>query len=233
MRINLKRGYLFRYNNQTWKVTEVYKVKWRDGTKSDEYKVKSERNVIHYLEIETDKKGSKTYSFWEKQSNKDFLFSDKPLADYVTLGKAKFPKQINYNGVLYYYDETNTGSCVYNFETEQVDSIDYTNEDDTKLLSIELWDDEIEVSTGFPIKESDISNIQESKNSFIDSPVISFISKNIAIVLVFGFIVLSSLLNRCSSKNEWNGDSRYTNDSTQVKKSNNYYRSRNSRGSGK
>lgn len=226
MKKELQLGYLFRYNNQTWKITEVYNIKWNDGTKSTEFKVKSNNNAVHYLEIETAKDKSKTYSFWTKETNKDFLFSDKPLTNYVTLGSARFPKELNYNGVTYFYDETCTGTCNYGYETEQVDSLDYTNKNDTRLFSIELWDDEIEVSTGFPIKESDISNIQEGKPSLGSTSLEGFFSKYFSWILIGGFIVVSSLMKTCSSRNTWNNDNQYQNDSTKVNRSNSYYRGR-------
>lgn len=226
MKKQLKLGYLFRYNNQTWKITEVYKIKWNDGTKSTEFKIKSSKNIVRYLEIETAKNKSKVYSIWTKETNKDFLFSDKPLKDYVTLGSARFPKEINYNGEMYFHDETCTGTCTYDYETEQVDSLDYTNKNDTKFFSIELWDDEIEVSTGIPIKESDISNIQEGNPELSNSFSFKFISKYISWILIGGFVFISFLMKNCSRSTTWSNDNQYKNDSTKVHRSNNYYRGR-------
>ena len=228
MAIKLKTGFTFYYKNRLWKVTEVYKIKWDDGTKSEEFKIKSKSGNINYLEIETDKIGKTTYSFWTKHNDKNFLRkSQKLVKDFVSLGTAKFPTNLKYRGVDYIFDERNDGICDYGYETEKVNSLDYTNQTNTKFLAIELWDDEIEVSTGIPIKQNAISRIEKGNTSLLDTPILKFFGKYIAIILVFGFIGLSTLLNKCSNRNSWNSDSNYNkNDSTKVYRNNNYYRGR-------
>ncbi len=233
---DLKKGYTFFFRNSTWKVTESYKIKWDDGTKSKEFKVKSDRGLIRYLEIEYAKKSKKTYSFWTKQSDKSFLYESQELVkDYVSIGNAKFPKNITYKGDNYVFDERNDGVCTYDYsETEKVNSLDYTNEDDTKFLAIEFWDDEIEVSTGESIRSSDIKRIEKAGLSLLNNPVIDFIGKYIRFIIFGFFFLFMAIANTCSKKDSWNDDSKYSNDSTKVKRYNNgYYRSRNSSGFGK
>lgn len=233
---DLKIGFTFFFENTTWKVTEMYKIKWNDGTKSKEFKVKSLSGTIRYLEIEYGKKNKKTYSFWTKQSDKSFLYEGQKLVkDYVSIGSAKFPKSIAYNDVYYEFDERTDGTCTYDYgEKEKVNSLDYTNKDDTKFLAIEFWDDEIEVSTGVPIKQTDISRIEKAQLSLTNNPVINFIGKYARFVVVGIFLLFMILANTCSKRGGWNDDSNTYNDSTKVKRYNNgYYRSRNSSGFGK
>jgi len=228
MAVKLKSGYTFYYKNKLWKVTEVYKIKWNDGTKSEEYKVKTKSGRFHYLEIETNKQGKKTFSFWTKHSDKNFLRNSQQLVkDFVPLGTAKFPKNLNYKGTDYIFDERNDGVCNYGYESEKVNSLDYTNENDTKFLAIELWDNEIEVSTGVLIKQPDISKVEKGISSTSNSGIINFISKNAVAVIIFSFFCFSFLLRQCSAKKSWNTNSNYnSSDSTKVYRNNNYYRGR-------
>jgi len=234
MAIELKKGYTFFYQNTLWKVTEVYTIRWKDGSKSYEYKVKSDKGIIRYLEIETDLKNVSAYSFWEKIHNKNqFLSEFRNLEDnFVTIGKTKFPKEIEYKGVKYEFDERNDGMCFYDYEEEEVNSIDYTNHNDTKFFSIEVWDDEVEFSIGIPIKQHDISRIEKGKGGLFSSSILNVIGKNISYVVIGVFAVLSLVLNRCSTRT-LSGDSDQYRDSTKVHRSNNSYRSRNTTGFGK
>ncbi len=234
MPIKLKKGYTFFYDNKSWKVTEVYKTRWNDGTKSEEFKIKTNLGIIRYLEIEIDGEDI-DYSIWEKITNKrQFLSKFKKLEDdYVSVGNAKFPKVISYKGVDYKFVGQSNGVCSYDFETERVDSIDYANKNNTRFFSIEVWDDEVEISTGIPIQESDIKQIEKGKYNILNSSVINFIGNYIGLVLVIVFVLTTALLQKCSNNNSWNDDSRYSNDSTKVHRSNNYYRGRSSGGFGK
>ena len=227
MSITLKTGYTFSFENQTWKITESYFIKWNDGTESNEYKVKAENGITRFLEIEKDTSGNKSYSFWAKIYDKDFIYkSQNADADFIQIGNAKFPKKVNLQGINYEFDERNDGICKSTFESEEVNSLDYANENGSKLLSIELWDDEIEVSLGRPIKEIAIKNI-EKKSPLLDGPIIfTWITKYIALIIVFCFFVINALLNSCNRKNSWNSDNSTYNDSTKVHRSNNYYRNR-------
>ena len=228
MAIKLKAGYTFFYKNKLWKITESYKIKWEDGTRSEEFKVKSKSGAINYLEIETDKENKTTFSFWAKHTDKNFLRkSQKLVVDFVALGTAKFPKNLKYRGVDYIFDERNDGICNYGYETEKVNSLDYINENDTKFLAIELWDDEIEVSTGIPIKENSISKIEKGSSTISSSAIVNFIGKYIIAVIVACFLFFSFLLKQCSHNNSWNSNSNYNkNDSTKVYRNNSYYRNR-------
>ncbi len=229
----LKRGYTFFYNNTTWKVTKTYIIKWDDGTKTNEYQVKSRQGIVQYLEIEIAKGKKDTYSFWSIEPKHSFLQKTQGLTkDFVSIGKVKFPKNISYQGVDYEFDERNDGKCKYDFETERVNCLEYTNADDTKFLALEFWDDEIEVSTGIPIKKSDISQIKPGVG-ILETPILDFIWKYIQYIIFGLFFLVMFLVTQCSNRNSWNNDSQSLNDSTKVNRSNGYYRSRNSGGFGK
>ena len=231
----LKKGYLFNYKTQIWKVTDIYKINWDDGSNTTEYKVKDKNGIVRYLMIEYVRKESPKYTFWEKLHNIDYFLSQitKTETDYVSINNAKFPKKFNYKNVEYDFDERCDGTCYYDYESERVNSLDYTNTDDTKFFSIQLWDDEIEICTGKLISKTEIKNIQERKTFVDTSSLGSFISRYF-VGLIFGaFILMTLMLEKCSNNNSWNGNRDY-NDSTKVyRNTNNYYRGRSSRGFGK
>lgn len=231
---NLKKGTTFDYEGKIWKITEVYKIKWDDGTKSTEYQVKTNRHV-GFLEVHLDAEKNLNYSFWRKETNKNHFLSiiKNTTSDFVELGSAKFPKKINYKKVSYTFKAICDGTCSYGYESERVNSLDYTNENNTKLLSIELWDDEIEISTGIYITRADISNIQESKSytsGINSSSIIETLAKYSSGIFITLFFLITFLCNRCSSS--WNGN-RDPNDSTKVYRNSGssrgtYYRGRSS-----
>lgn len=234
--INLNKGDSFRFNNRIWKVTEIYKIKWKDGTRSNEYKLKSNSSSIRFLEEEIDKNKKISYSFWQKEQNKDNILSKTQdfSNGYVSIGKAKFSKTFSYNGVHYIFDERNDGTCRTGFESEIVNALEYTNEDDTRLLAFELWDDEIEVSTGYPITKARIQNIQRKKTRIERSGFSDYVERNFQMVAAAIIFVILVVMSKCSNKNSWNDNNGYNNDSTKVhRNSNSYYRGRSSRGYGK
>ena len=229
----------FRFDNQTWKVTEIYNITWKDGTFSKEYKLKSNIGLIRYLEIEEDfhKKKKPEYSFWQEITDrKTFLSRAKyNLNKKVAVGNAEFPKVLEHNGVTYTFNKRYDGVCEYDYDDDEViNALDYSNRDDSKLLSIEIWDDETEISLGFPIEEQQITNIIRRKESFTDSPFFEKLSRRTGEIIIAAFILLFIGISKCSHKTSWNSDSRNYNDSTKVhRSSNNYYRGRSSGGFGK
>ncbi len=226
----LKKGYLFNYKTSTWKVTDIYKINWDDGSNTVEYKVKDRSGTVRYLMVEYVRKETPKYTFWEKLYDIESLLSQitQTETDFVTINNAKFPKQFYYDDIEYNFDERCDGTCYYDYESERVNSLDYTNSDDTQFFAIQLWDDEIEISTGILISKNDITNIQERKSS----SVANTIGKYFVGFIFGGFILVTLLLNKCSN-NSWN-DRRDPNDSTKVyRNTNNYYRGRSSRGYGK
>lgn len=235
MSINLKLGYRFYYNNKHWKIIEVYNITWEDGTKSKEYKIKSDSGLISFLEITTDKETRFTFSFWTKRNKPNFLETSQKLTeDFIFLGKAKFPKKTTFYGAVYYFDEQVDGICNYGYEKEKVNSLNYSSKDKKKLLSIELWDDEIEVSTGIIIKRSDISKIETGHLSILNTSFLNLINKYVNEIIIILLLLFFFLLEKCSNKNSWENNSNYnSSDSTKIYRNNNYYRGRSFGGFGK
>lgn len=237
--MELRKGHTFTYLGRSWKITESYKIEWNDNSISNEFKIKSDEGVIKYLEILTNGDNNTSLSFWSKEYDKDFIYKAQNTDnDYIAIGNARFPKKVNLKGINYNFITKHTGTCQYGFsnsyEKERVDSIDYKNENNSKLLSIELWDDEIEVSTGIPIKESELKNIEKGIPPITVDLINNWFNKNLMTILILGIILISFLLNRCNQSNSWNSnDSISQNDSTKVHRSNNPYRGRTSYGFGK
>lgn len=237
--MKLKRGYTFNFRNSTWKVTEVYQINWEDGTKSDEYKVKSEQGILRYLEIFSDNSNQISYSFWVKEFDHDFLHRTKIKDDnFISIDKFKFPKKLNLKGVKYEYTADQAGNCHYGitnlFEKERVDSINYENQNGSRLLSIEIWDHETEISVGTPIDREDLKNIEKGKPPITTDLLVNWGNKYLTVIILVVYILVSMIMSKCNQKKSWDyQNSDYQNDTTKVYRSNNYYRGRTSSGFGK
>ncbi len=242
--MELKRGDTFTFRNSTWKVTESCEIKWNDGTVSKEFKVKSNAGLIRFLEIESDLQGKKTYSYWKKEYNTEFLVKGQDAkSDSIHENGLKFAKNFTYKGIRYDFDQRSSGMCQYDFfsgyQKEIVVSLDYSNNGNSKLLSIELWDDDVEgyddaeVYLGEVIIESDIKNIEKKKWAISGSSILD-LAYNYSTAIFIAFVVIFISFSRCNRKNSWgSGESSTQEDSTKVKRSNNSYRGRNTYGYGK
>ncbi len=226
---NLKRGTTFRFENKTWKVTEIYRIKWNDGTKSVEYKVKSNSFTSRYLEVSYGNGNATRYSFWRKEPNKEKVLAETQNLEnsFISVKKAKFSKKIVHYNTTYNFKEKVSGIC----KNETVNAIEYSDISNTKFLAIEIWDDEVEVSSGFTIQKTDISYIivfdkEKDQNRFFNT-----------IAVLIGILFLGTIITfkECSPKNKsWDRRNNYSNDSSKVhRNSNSYYRGRSSRGYGK
>lgn len=224
----LKRGYTFCYDKTIWKVTQVYTIKWKDATSSIEYRIKSDKGQIAFLEIETDEKTNrKTYLFWEKEYDVD---CEKGTTDTIKVDELEFDKEINHKSIAYTFNKKIKGKFRYNHTTEKVISLDYENEDNTKFLSIEVWEDEYEFSTGIIIESTDITQIEEPSSYFatIDSSSIISGLKQRIVPITFMMLFFLFFITRCSNSNE-DGD----NENSINRSSTNIIRSRNYGGYGK
>jgi len=238
MIFELNRGDKFKLRNRTWKVTEVYKTQWNDGTKSVEYKIKSAENSIKYLEIDFDENENTSFSLWVKQSNKDVISNNQEITnDFVTVYGTHYPKKMIFKGTTFKFEGKYEGVWSFNYESEKVIALDYESLNKKQLLSIELWEDEMEISTGFQIKESDITQIEKNESPINGSAFLSFVGNNIGGVLFGAFFLLMIFLGTCTQQNNNsrnNSNSAYSSDTTKVERSNNnYYRGRSSRSRGK
>lgn len=238
MIFELNRGDTFHLRNRIWKVTEVYKTQWNDGTRSVEYKIKSVDSSIKYLEIDFDKNENTSFSLWVKQSNKDVISSNQEITnDFITVYGTHYPKKMIFKGTTFEFEGKYEGIWSYNYESEKVISLDYESLDKKRLLSIELWEDEMEISTGFLTKEAEITQIKKSETPLNDSAFLSFLSNNIASVIGGAFFLIVILLSTCteqSNNSRNNSNSAYDSDTSKIERSNNnYYRGRSSRSRGK
>lgn len=239
--IEIKPGYTFHFENVIWKVTEAYTVDWQDNTKSFEYKVKSNTGAIAYLEISLDTNNTTAYSFWTRAVFKDFANAcQQSTADHTTMGKFSFPKNINLYGVDYGFVEITEGLYRDSYETAKFYSWDYANSTADNLFSIEIWEDETEVSTGRIINEGDITQIEAGQSvgqSISSFPLVKQLGKYAFVIVLFIFAGTGILINQCSrsntTQNGYGENNVQENDSTRVNRSNNIYRRRNSTGFGK
>lgn len=231
--MEFKKGYLFSYKNQTWKVTDIYKINWDDGSNTTEYQLKGKNGFVRYLMIEYVRKQPPKYTFWEKLNDIQGFLSkiNNTDSNYVAIGNAKFPKKFNYKDIAYNFDERCDGTCYYDYESERVNSLDYSNFNENRFFSIQLWDDEIEICTGKTISKSEITNIK-ARTSLSQNNVFNFITRYFVGFLFAIFFLFTFLLNKCSN-GTWTGNGD-PNDSTKVhRSSNSYYRGRSSGGFGK
>ncbi|TDL30746.1 DUF4178 domain-containing protein [Jeotgalibacillus sp. S-D1] len=77
------------------------------------------------------------------------------------------PKEIEFNGVTYYQDEHGTAVVKGEGRSQNVDGAQcryysYYDDEDEKALSIEIWGNEVEASTGYDIEEYELKIIAGS-----------------------------------------------------------------------
>ncbi|MFE8702802.1 DUF4178 domain-containing protein [Cytobacillus sp. FJAT-54145] len=77
------------------------------------------------------------------------------------------PKEITYDGIKYYLDESGLARVVGEGRGRNVNNIDckyfdYCDEDEEHFLSVEIWGSEVEASYGFEIEEYEIKIIAGS-----------------------------------------------------------------------
>jgi len=77
------------------------------------------------------------------------------------------PKKIEYNGTTYYQDEFGTAVVKGEGRSQNVDGVQcryfsYYDDQDETALSIEIWGNDIEASTGYDIEEYEIKIIAGS-----------------------------------------------------------------------
>ncbi|KIL46414.1 DUF4178 domain-containing protein [Jeotgalibacillus campisalis] len=78
------------------------------------------------------------------------------------------PKKIEHEGVLYYQDEHGTATVRGEGRSQNVDGaqcryFSYYDDDDEKALSIEIWGNDVEASTGYEIEEYELKIIAGSQ----------------------------------------------------------------------
>lgn len=196
----LKPGSSFTFRNERWKIIEAYVIKWHDGSISKEYQIRSPYRSIKYLEIWIAKDGETEYSVWEEEPNTVLAeTTSNSDGDSVLVGMRRVPRQITRQGITYTYQEHIMGGCEFAHEYESVMSIDYTDSNGYKLLSLEVWSGELEISVGEKIEKTDIKDIQDGKLDLADRPFAKFIGKSMGFFIVVGIFLLSVITGQCSN----------------------------------
>ncbi|TKD67927.1 DUF4178 domain-containing protein [Pseudalkalibacillus hwajinpoensis] len=78
------------------------------------------------------------------------------------------PKELTIDGVVYYQDEHGHANVSgkgrgSNVNGQEVEYYDFSNEEESEFLSIEIWGTEVEVSKGYEVEEYEIKILAGSK----------------------------------------------------------------------
>jgi hypothetical protein len=155
---DLKTGFIFEYDLETWEVKEAYEYDWGSNFFSREYKVTNGTDV-KYFSVEED--DDLELSWTEKIK---IIQIDEHLLDEL-IAKQKPPKKLKANGVDFFFEEVSTGYFQDSLDRDENNwseyrCWDFEDKSGKHILSIEQWDDEVfEASIGKNIKEFEISNI--------------------------------------------------------------------------
>ena len=154
--LDLDEGFIFDYNLSSWEVQEVYEYDWGDNIFTKEYKVSDGEKTL-FLNVEND--DELEISLSEKVNVRKIGAN---IVDYIQANE-KPPKELSFESETYYFDEESPGYIRHMNEPEnwiELMSWDYYNNDETKTICIEQFDDnKFDASYGKIIKEFEISNI--------------------------------------------------------------------------
>lgn len=152
---DLENGYLLDYDLETWTVKKMSEYDWGNNHFSREFLIES-GGKTRYLNIDED--DTLVISLFEK-------IKYRKLGSFITnyfKEHQKFPEQITYESVIYYFDEESPGYYrdVDAENWEELIAFEYSNDEETMFLTIEQWDEnEFEASIGIKLKSFEISNI--------------------------------------------------------------------------
>ena len=121
--------------------------------------------------------GGYKWQAYQLQSGSSSVWLNVEMDDELELGiyetiKEKvakpIPEELTIDRIVYYREEngrarvsgTGRGS---NLDGQEVEYYDFSNEDDSSFLSIEIWGTEVEVSKGYEIEEYEIKILAGSK----------------------------------------------------------------------
>ncbi|MFA8300397.1 MAG: DUF4178 domain-containing protein [Hyphomicrobiales bacterium] len=155
---DLKKRFVFEYDLATWEVQEEYTYDWGNNEFTKEFKISDGSRVL-FLSVEDDDEVE--LCLMEKVPVRS-VKSD--ITDYIKTHEAP-PKELVYDGQIYYMDEEapgyfNDGKSTDDDNWKELISWTYYDKSYTKVLNIEQWDEySFEASVGKRIKEIEISNI--------------------------------------------------------------------------
>lgn len=159
---DLRLGYIFEYDMQSWEITGEYEYDWGDEEFSKEYKV-SDGKQSFYLAVEDD---DELELVWSVKIPLRKLGPE--IAKKISEGSAP-PETIIYEGQNYFLQEESPGyfndmTTGENDNWQEFIAWDYYNEDETLNLTIEQWGERsFEASAGKVISEFEISDILPRK----------------------------------------------------------------------
>jgi len=161
MAIRLKIRDTFTLENETWKVAEKDSIKWHDGTKSEEFKIKSSSRNTKYLEIFFDTSSSPKYFLWQA-INQNLSVDPTSADDLISFVGLCFPPVIHIVNTDFKFINKQEGVCKSGFDSEDVFALSYADDSGKRLLTIEAWEDGIEVHIGKELPEEKIKNVKTS-----------------------------------------------------------------------
>ncbi|MCI8760995.1 MAG: DUF4178 domain-containing protein [Clostridia bacterium] len=186
--MKLKKGQVILVNGEKYIIKNMIEFK-EDAWIWQEYEVVNQNHVVKWLIVEEDENKELEYSIYERYqgriniSNLEFMLGDKVYQLYEK-GRAIVN---DYFGSV---DVDKYETCEY---------YEYMTKDETELISVEVWEDEIEYSRGYYIENKDI-RITEEIEKFQD-PMKEMKYKNVgvrAILVIFWglifFLVIKTIL---------------------------------------
>lgn len=188
----LERGCTFFFKNKEWKVTKVYNAEWGDGIESKKFKIKSDDGTIRFLTMETHKNEITNLSFWQMVTENYNAISGVQISGGIHNREAVFSKIISHKGVDYEFVGVAEGTYFYFLENEEVVSLDYSDESDTRLLNIEQGKIDTVIYTGFYVEENEITRIKKSR--IANSAALNYINKNFLFIVISVFIIMVFLI---------------------------------------
>ncbi|MEH0156335.1 DUF4178 domain-containing protein [Limibacter armeniacum] len=152
---DIRKGFVLDYDLKTWEVQDEYEYDWGDNNFSYEFKLVSADDVV-FLSVEED-------DFVECTVTRKLNFNklDEEIEEAI-LSKGKPPRQIIYNGTVFYRDGEHAGYFrnIKDTSFQPFVSWEYYDDSEKQVLVIEQWGDEdFEASIGKVESESDFSNI--------------------------------------------------------------------------
>ena len=154
---DLRVGFMFDYDLNTWVITEEYEYDWGDNYFTREYKLEAS-NDIAYLHIDYNDEGSMALS---RKLKVGALGEDLP--EQINENKRP-PKKIEYKGVAYFLDRESPG--YFSDEPDNDESWtefiswDYFDAEGKRVACVEQWGErEFEASCGVVVKDFEITNI--------------------------------------------------------------------------
>lgn len=183
--MKLKKGQVIYIYNQKYIIKNM--IEFKEGAWSwQEYELNSENHEIKWLVTEEDENKKIEYSIYERYqgviqtSNLEFMLGDKVFKLYEK-GKATV------NDYFGNVDVDKYETCEY---------YEYITKDETDLIAIEVWEDEIEYSRGYYIENKDIQITEEMEK--FQNPIRETEPNKVGrwvgvffFLLIFGSIILS------------------------------------------